>query len=110
VAFEIGSMQPTGAAVAYGLHAASGCVLDVTRALIDTGGYGFFGASGTIGVHHGIITSQLDAAGASSNAMIMLDDVRAFGNARDDVIQQADLPSAASLSPPSPVCPPGGCM
>jgi hypothetical protein len=96
---------PEGRAVAYGLHAGAGCTLDVTRAVLDGGGFGFFNANGVIRVHTGVIAHQLDAAGAVDLATPAsawtLDDVCLAHNTSDGVVRRSDLPTASSLPAPS---------
>lgn len=99
------SVGPLGGAVAYGLHAGSGCALDLTRALVDDGGFGFYNAGGTIRVAVGVISAQLVAAGATDLATpagaTTLSEVALRGNARDAVVRDGALPAASSVEPPA---------
>jgi hypothetical protein len=104
---------PTGRLVAYGLHVADGSALDVRRAVLDGGGFGFFvAAGGRLALRTAVITRQLDAVGASNTAAdaLGLEDVVRRGNAGDDVVlRDLDLPGAASLPLPTPVCSTARC-
>jgi hypothetical protein len=98
---------PTGRLVAYGLHVADHGALDLTRVVVANGGYGFFAAAGgALAVHTGVIAGQLDAFGASNTLpdALVLDGVARHGNAVNDVVRAPDLPAAASLPTPTPVC------
>lgn len=96
---------PEGRPVAYGLHAGPGCSIDAARVVIDGGGFGFYNANGVVRVHTGVITNQLDAAGAIDVATPAsawsLDDVARAGSANDGVVQRNDLPTASSIPAPS---------
>jgi hypothetical protein len=96
---------PPARLVAYGLHAGDGCALDLTRAVVADGGYGFFAAAGArLAMRTGVITGQLSAAGASNTGpdALVLDDVSVYRNASNAVLSAVELPSAAALPSPSP--------
>jgi hypothetical protein len=104
---------PVGRLVAYGLHVGPGCALDASQTVLTAGGYGFFAASNSaFALRDGVVTGQLDSAGASNNGanMLVLDRVERHGNAVDDVLRQVDLPEAAALPTPTPVCIADTCM
>jgi hypothetical protein len=108
------AMTPVGAPVAYALTASQGATVTAQRAVLAGAGYGAFGGGGRLSLSQGWITGALNAAAATNdNAMqglLSLDTVGYAGNARDSVVSDGTLPSAAVLAPPSPVCPPTGCM
>jgi len=101
-------IMPVGRIVAYGLHAGAGATVDVTRALIDGGGFGIFVAGGRCGVRTGVIAQQLDGfaatAGGPQDRELSLVDVTGSANAGDTVLGQQSLPASASLPPPTSVC------
>jgi hypothetical protein len=102
------SLQPAGASVAYGVHVGEAGTFGATRVVIDGGGYGFFVADGgALRVRSGVITRQLDAAGAltvGGSTRAVLDAVALVGNAVDAVVPNVELPSIATLPLPTPVC------
>jgi hypothetical protein len=107
IRFDERTAEPTGRLVAYGLHVGGGCRLDLDRAVVADGGYGFFAAQGAaLAVRTGVIAHQLDAAGAADVDAdgLALDAVRMHLNAVDDVLRGIALPEAASLPTPTPVC------
>jgi hypothetical protein len=103
----------TGPSVAYGAHAGLQCAVTVQRALIDQGGYGFFASSARFTLRQAVISNQLDAEGAVNGASAQFpyvaEQLTSINDARD-IQQNAMLPAAGSVAPPSPVCPPMGCM
>ena len=74
--------------------------------MLANGGYGFFGAAGVVALDQGVITGQLDGAGAfnGDDSDLQVRTVDRFGNANDEVARNVDLPSAAALEPPTAVC------
>jgi hypothetical protein len=91
--------------VAYGLHVGGGCLLDVARAVVAAGGFGFFAArDGALTVRTGVVAGQLDAFGASDTApgALVLEGVAQHGNAVADVMRDVGLPEAAGLPRPTP--------
>ncbi len=103
---EGGMQVPDGRAVAYGLHPADGSSMSAARFILANGGHGFFGASGNVTLERGVITGQLDAAGAfnGDDGALQLREVDRFDNANDEIQRNAELPVGASLDPPTPVC------
>jgi len=99
---------PTGMAVAYGLHVGFESTLQVRQALVSGGGYGFFNSHGTLDIESLFVRSQLDAAGAADSsrqgATMRLTDTHYESNTIDGVVRSDTLPTASSLSPPTPVC------
>lgn len=97
------TLQPEGRPVAYGLHPGLACVIDATRATVSGGGFGFYSAGGEVRVHRGVITGQLDAAGAIDLATpasnVTLDEVALSNNVSGSVVRRSDLPTASSLAP-----------
>jgi hypothetical protein len=107
------TLVPTGRLVAYGLHVGAACSLDLAHAVVAGGGFGFFAArGGALAVHTGLITGQLDACGASNTSpdAVVLEDVARSGNAVNDVLRDLDLPEAAALPTPTPVCADAACL
>jgi hypothetical protein len=106
--------RAAGRLVAYGLHVGDGCTLDVRRAVVAQGGYGFFAAAGgSFVLRTGVVVAQLDAAGASNTTpdALVLDGVAFRGNAVDAVVHDRVLPEAAALAPPTePSCLDARCM
>ncbi|MBI5518107.1 MAG: right-handed parallel beta-helix repeat-containing protein [Deltaproteobacteria bacterium] len=102
---ESDARRPVGRSVAYGLHAGHGCTIDVTRAVLDQGGFGFFNASGTITLRQGVITRQLESSGAvdlaTPESRTTLEGVSFLDNATDTVTRRDDLPTASELPPPT---------
>jgi hypothetical protein len=90
--------------------------VDVQRAAIAEGGYGFFAATGgALALRTGVITRQLDAAGVANGratppSMLVLEDVARYGNANDAELRDVDLPTASSLPLPTPVCADAVCQ
>jgi hypothetical protein len=105
------ALTPEGAAVAYGLHAGSGCELDATRVVVIEGGLGFFNA-GSLIVRQGLIAQQREAAGAWTSGLpreaTRLIDVSTRANATEDTGAR-DLPSGGSLPLSQPACLTGMC-
>ncbi|MBI5512554.1 MAG: hypothetical protein HY909_02235 [Deltaproteobacteria bacterium] len=97
--------RPEGRAVAYGLHTGSGCMFDATRVVLDSGGFGFFNASGAITLRQGVISRQTDGAGvvdlATPDSATNLESVSFLDNATDTVTRRADLPTASELPSPT---------
>lgn len=104
-------LRPAGPAVAYGLHAGPGSVVEVARAVIDVGGYGVFNASGTLRVRGGVVSRQRDALGAfdlgAAAGATSLVDVSSADNAVDVLLRRADLPVGSTLAAPVDPCPDG---
>ncbi len=105
---------PIGRSVAYGVHSASTCSMDLARVAIDEGGYGFYANGTTFVLRDASITRQLDAAGVSngegaSGVSVRLEGIVARENAVDDILRNVDLPEGTSLPAPTPVCPVQGC-
>jgi hypothetical protein len=102
-----GMLRAIGSSVAYGLHAGNGCTVDVTRVVLDGGGYGIFNAEGSMHLRHGLITIQANAAAAASSPgaleAIRLDEVVRRDNADDELSVRTDLPAAAALPAPTPI-------
>jgi hypothetical protein len=104
------TLRPTGRLVAYGLHAGAGCALVATQVVVADGGYGFFAAQdSTLAVHTGAIAGQLDAFGASTTDALTLEGIARNANANDAVVRDFDLPEAAALPTPTPVCVASSC-
>jgi hypothetical protein len=106
---------PTGRRVAYGLHVGDGAALDLRRVVVAQGGFGFFAAAGgALAMHTGVITAQLDAAGAVNETgvtdAVVLDGVALYGNANDALVHGADLPQVAALEVPSAACVDLNCL
>lgn len=90
---------------AYGLYAGAGGRIDAERMRIEGGGYGTVAIAGEVAITRGVITTQLDAAGAfSEDGAVALIDVAVFGNARDEVASNDQLVEASALEPPSEIC------
>ncbi len=99
-----------GRPVAYGVQAAGESTLVMSRAVIDSGGFGFMRAPrAQLRIVEGNITRQLDAAGASSGGGLELTDVATFDNANNGTVSVQGLPESAALPAPSPVCAPENC-
>ena len=108
---SLGHVHAGGAPVAYGLHAGRGCSVTATQFVLANGGYGFANAhEGMLALRDGVVTGQLDAAGASEGSGVLSDNVRYVDNARDTSVINTGLPEATSLEPPTPVCPVDGCF
>ena len=103
----------TSAPVSYGLYAGAGCTLDASRAVIDTGDWGFFRSLGTLALRDAVITRQDHAAGAtndtSATAPLTLDNVVRTGNANDEILRDVDLVEI-DLPPPPEACLRPPCM
>ncbi len=103
-----------GPPVAYGLHAANGCSVVATRIVIADGGHGFYNAGTSMTLRHALIRRQLDNAGAYASSVgrmsVVTDDAHFRENARNEIVEQAGLPDAVSIAPPSPVCVTAQCM
>ncbi len=114
IQFDATTAMPTGRAVAYGLYVGDACTISATNVLLDTGGYGFLNVGGRLALHVGVITGQLDAAGARYRAVtpmqLVLDGVSRFGNATSDIVVDDSLPQASVIEPPSAVCVMEPCM
>ncbi len=99
---------PSGPTVAYGLHAGAGCSIEAARAVIDTGDYGVFNASGTVRVRVGVIARQRQAIGAfdlgTPAGATELIGVSSVDNVRASLTRRDDLPTAASLAAPPDPC------
>jgi hypothetical protein len=94
----------SGRPVAYGLQVAGRGSLDLSHAVMDGGGFGFFEHAGELRLHDAVIVRQLDAASVSSGLGVLeLERVWMLNNAIDDVIVDTSLPSTAALPPPTPV-------
>jgi hypothetical protein len=97
---------------AYGFHAGEQSTLMCVRGVVDGAGYGFYDASGTMGLDTAIIAHQSNALGASAGAGLFLVNVQGTQNANDGVVNNVSLPAAGGLAPP-PLpsgCTPQGCM
>jgi hypothetical protein len=114
VEITLDMMHPVGPTVAYGVHVAGTGSLAATRIVVDASGYGFFDASArSLSIDTGVFAHQLDALGATAHvdpSSIQLQNVFAVDDARGDVVEMDGLPAGTALAPPSPVCPPAGCM
>lgn len=104
---------PSGPPVSYGLHAGAGCAIDVARAVLDTGDYGIFNASGAVSVREGVIARQRQALGAvdlgTAPDATTLVGVSSVDNLRDALERRDDLPTASSLAAPADPCD-DGCL
>lgn len=99
-----GTIVPEGPPVAYGIHVGMGQSLDVSRAAIHGGGYGFYVAGGSLSLAEVAITGQVDAAGARHDTNdLVFDRLFSQGNATNDVVERDTLPEATALAPPSPL-------
>jgi len=104
---------PSGRPVAYGLHAGDDAIVDVSRAVVVSGGYGFAVGAGRLTLRDAVIVRQLDAFGARipTNGMpaLVLDSVGHSLNARDDIVDDSSLPLASRLPTPTAICEGGVC-
>ena len=101
--------SPAGRPAAYGLHVGAGCGLQAERFVVDGAGYGVFASQATTILRTGVISGQLDAAGAVSpdpeSAELHTSDLSFIDNAVDEIVAApGDLPAAAALPEPSPIC------
>ncbi len=97
---------------AYGIHARDGSAVEFDRVVVDDAGYGFFSRSAALSIRGGVLSHLLDAAGAyelGTSAPPLLREVLFVENARQEILSDARLPSAASLATPSPVCEIAAC-
>jgi hypothetical protein len=115
VAFDpdSGVIDPGAAPVAYAVHATGGSEVRASRFVIANGGYGFSNLGGALALTDGVVTAQLDAAGAvhadADRAQTSLVRVTLAGNTRDGVVRDATLPAAASLAVPTQPCVAAAC-
>jgi hypothetical protein len=108
VRLDLASDELVGAGVSYALHTGARCEIDLERATLTSGGYGFFAAPRTtrLALRQGLITGMLDAAGADAGRgeeTLRLEGVRFDGNANNGVVLEAGLPEASALPAPTPV-------
>ncbi len=97
-----GRLIPSGAAVAYGIHASSGCSFDGARVVVDRGGYGFYSAGASFALREAVVTRQLDGVGVAIGDFVF-DGVLHAENANESVQRSAMLPSVTALSAPTPI-------
>jgi len=100
---------PPGRSVAYGLHAGTGCGVDLERASVHEGGFGLFAAGGarSLSLATSQVSRHLDAAGATAGTpegVVVLEDVGFTDNAVDAIVDNPGLPEGATLPPPTAVC------
>lgn len=100
----IGGAEGGERAVAYGIHAGTGCVTDLARVVIEGGQWGLF-AAGELSVRQGVITRQTEAAGArrSVTTSVTLTEVERSSNLDDQIVVEPSLPEV-SLQPPEAPC------
>ncbi len=102
------TLMPAGETLSVSLYVGLEAMLDLRRAVLSDSGHGFYVAGGGLTWRDGLITRQLDAAGAvlerTTSRPPELMDVTRTGNANDDVVSRAELPSASALPAPTPVC------
>ncbi len=97
--------DPPSRPVAYGVHVARGCSLDVSRAVIDGAQWGFFQSSGALTLRESVVAGQSRGAGASNGASaahpLTLDRVT-FTDVAGPVARDIELPEALLPPPPLP--------
>jgi hypothetical protein len=83
-----------GPVAAYGISAGASSQLDCTRAVIATGGFGFFDRGGSLSLTSTLITDQqvFGALGGSGTVSPNLTNVSSLGNDDDEIEINSTLP------------------
>lgn len=102
---EIRARAQPGPRVSYGLHAAAGCALTATHAVVEGAEWGFFQSSSALTLRDSVIARLSRGAGASNGASeqfpLVVDEVSEVDVA-GPVARDIALPVALLPSPPPP--------
>jgi hypothetical protein len=105
-------MAPAGEPVAYGLHAAAGGAIDLSRTVVDEGGIGAVALSGSVRITDGVLAHLAGSAaarGPDADSILELTNVGFTDNAHDGVEERTDLPAGSALPAPTAVCAADDC-